>query len=380
MSNEQIHHYQSFPICDTHFHLTYQDSLEKTIKIYKDIMKHFHYERIVLLAMNHSTKGDDPANNSKVLYCKSVINEEAEHKVYAFGSLFHYYDGRDTAEGYLRQIREMHVMGFDGVKLLDGKPQNRKRLSKRLDDSIFDGFYSYAELHGIPVKMHLGDPPSFWDADNPARYVYDHSFPALEELRGEVEGILTKFPRLHLHLAHFYFWGDDLEASVQFFEKWPNVAFDLTPGGEMFVGFSKRIDEWREFFRKYADRIYFGTDTYNMFYSDKLEDYEEGLGVGFRNNQCRRMLEWSEAFEDPYFGRLVPLHLDKSILQKIYHDNCVRLLGEPRAIKGSLAAAYASEVLTKFEHKFVHTASEERDVGEMENLRKVYDYFGKLIF
>lgn len=378
MTNEQIHHYQSFPICDTHFHLTYQDSLEKTIKIYKDIMEHFHYERIVLLAMHHSTKGDDPANNAKVLYCKSVINEETEHKVYAFGSLFHYYDGCDTAEGYLRQIQLMDAMGFDGVKLLDGKPQNRKRLGKRLDDSIFDGFYGYAEEHSIPVKIHLGDPPSFWDKNNPARYTYDDSFPSLEELRGEVEGILTKFPRLQLHLAHFYFLGDDLEASIQFFEKWKNVAFDLTPGGEMFVGFSKRIEAWRQFFREYADRIYFGTDTYNMFYSDKLEDYEEGVGVGFRNNQCRRVLEGTEAFEDPYFGRLKPLNLDKDTLQKIYHDNCVKLLGEPHPVSRTLAAAYASEVLTKFEHKFARTASEKRDAEEMENLRKVYDYFRKL--
>ena len=115
-----------------------------------------------------------------------------------------------------------------------------------------------------------------------------------------------------------------------------------------------------------------------MFYSDNPEDYEEGLGVGFRNNQCRRMLEWSDAFEDPYFGRLVPLNLGKDTLQKIYHDNCVRLLGEPHAISNKLAAGYASEVLTGFEHHFVHTTTEKRDAEEMENLRKVYNYFRKL--
>lgn len=50
-TNEQINNYKPFAICDTHLHLVYQDSLERTIQIYKNIMEHFHYERIVLQAM-----------------------------------------------------------------------------------------------------------------------------------------------------------------------------------------------------------------------------------------------------------------------------------------------------------------------------------------
>ena len=382
MTNEELHNYQSFPLCDTHMHLVYQDSLEKTIKIYTDIMDHFHYERIVLLAMHHSLKGDDPANNAKVLYCKSVMNAaNPDRKVYAYGGIFHYYDGRDTAEGYLRQIQLMDALGFDGIKLLDGKPQNRKKLGRRLDDKIFDGFYGYAQEHGLPITLHLGDPAPFWDVKKIPQWAlekgdfYDESYPTLEQLRGEVEGILTKFPKLRLNLAHFYFLGDDIEACIRFFETWENVFFDICPGGEMFVGFSERVDDWRQFFQKYADRIYFGTDTYNMFYSDNLEDYENGYGVGLRNNQCRLMLEKSEPFVDQYLGRLVPLNLDHDTLQKIYHDNCVRRLGEPREVAGELAAAYASGVLEKFEHGFVATASEERDRVEMENLRKIYSYY-----
>ena len=382
MTNEQIHNYRSFPICDTHVHLVYQESLEKTIQIYRDIMNHFNYERIVLLAMHNSMKGSDPANNAKVLYCKSIMNAEMTgRKIYGFGSLFHYFDGRDTAEGYLRQIMLMDKLGFDGIKMLEGKPQLRKKLARRLDDPIFDGMYEYAEKHRLPIKMHLGDPASFWKSSEKSGTAqtrangYDESYPTLEQLRDEIDGILQKFPDLHLHLAHFYFMGHELERAATFFNTWKNVAFDLTPGGEMFVGFTRRPEEWRAFFKTYADRIYYGTDTYNMFYSEVPEDYENGYGVGYRNNQCRMMLEKNDAFEDQYFGRLMPLHLDDEILRKIYHDNCAGLLGEPRVVSNELAMAYAAFVLEKFEHKTVCTELEARDEEEIVHLRKIYDYY-----
>ena len=44
-------------------------------------------------------------------------------------------------------------------------------------------------------------------------------------------------------------------------EKYPNVCFDLTPGWEMYLGFSRDIDAWRDFFICHSDRILFGTDS-----------------------------------------------------------------------------------------------------------------------
>ncbi len=375
MTNRELNHYQNYVLCDTHVHLFDQDSLEKTIQVYKDVMEHFEYERIILLGIHHSMEGDDPANNAKVLYCKDVLNEEStKRKVYAFGSILHYFDERDTAEGYLRQIEELDAMGFDGIKLLDGKPELRKKIGRPLDDAMYDLFYAYAQEKGIPIKMHLGDPESWWNPIYRANY-YDETYISLEGLRKEVDGILTKFPKLKLHLAHFYFLGNRPEESIAFLEKWSNVAFDLTPGGEMFVGFSERPEEWRAFFTKYAERIYYGTDTYNMFYSDHKEDYEDGYGVGFRNNQVRRMLEWEEPFEDKYYGRLVPLHLDGESLQKIYHDNCVKLLGEPKPVNNGVAATYAHRMADFMERAVLGTASKELDAKELHNLHQVYAHF-----
>lgn len=380
MDNVHLHHYHPIPICDTHIHLVHQDSLEKTVKIYQNIMDYFCYERIVLLAMPHQSKGDDPANNAKVLYCKSIMNETSfNHKVYAYGAPFHYFDNRDTADGYLRQIRLMDALGFDGIKLLEGKPTHRKKLGRRLDDPIFDLFYEYAQDKQIPIKLHLGDPSSFWNLSAISPFAleqgwfYDESFPSLDDLRQEVEGILYKFPLLRLELAHFYFLSDNLKACEKFFDNWEHVSFDICPGLELFSDFSDHSNEWRCFFQTHADRISFGTDTYNLFYSDNLADYEEATGLS--PNLCRYMLEKSEPFNAPILGRLTPLNLDGNTLHKIYHDNCINTLGEPRKISKQLASSYVSDVLTKLEHCFVHTKSAEQDLIEIENLKQIYNYF-----
>jgi len=374
---EQKYNFKHFGVIDTHFNLVYDKPIEETVKIFEDIIEYFGLEGIVLQAVHH-LEGGDPANNAKALYCKSIMNETYEdRKVYAYGNLYHYFDGRDTAEGYLHQIQLMDRLGFDGIKILDGKPGHRKKLGRPLDDPIFDGFYNYAEKKKIPIKMHVGDPSAHWDITKISEYALkmgwfcDESFPTLQQLRDEVDGILSKFPKLHLDLAHFYFFENDLEACEALLESWENVSFDLCPGN-WFLWAAKQPDKWRKFFQKYANRLYFGTDTYNFPYKKDKQDYEKNC---YRIWLTRNLLEGTEAFKDANYGELKPLNLEDSTLQKIYHNNCVELMGEPKTINRSLAAFYTADVLTKMEHGFVATNSEERDIHEKDNLRKVYQYF-----
>ncbi len=379
MTNEEFNGYRHYPVCDHHLHLLYDVPLDRSVKTFENIIRYFGYERITLQALTNSTKVDDPSDNAKAFYIKDVINAHGTGKVAVFANLFHYYDGRDTADGYLRQARLLYAIGCDGFKNLDGKPSRRKKLGRRLDDPIFDPFYSFLEEKDLPMTMHLGDPPSFWDISKISAYALkvgwycDETFPRLEEMRAEVEGILQKHPKLRLTLAHFFFLADNLEECVRLYEAYPNLSFDLTPGGEMFKNFQNRLPEWRAFFKKYSARIYLGTDTYNNYYSEKPEDYE--ANVGHRLNLVRRMLETDAAFEDSSYGILQPLALDGEVLQNIYHDNYVRLVGEPRPVQAPLAAAYASGLMTSFEHGHVTTGDAERDGREMESLGILYRRF-----
>lgn len=385
MTNEQIHGWKHFPLCDSHIHIEFDHPVDESAEILRRIMAQLGYEKIAIMGLPISTRCDDPANNMKALYIKSVMNKgERSDRCYAFAGPVHFYDGADTKDGYLRQAKRFYAMGFDGFKLLDGKPSLRKRLNRRLDDAVFDGFYGYCEENGIPVTIHLGDPAYFWDITKCSEYVIkagwycDETYPTLDDLRGEIEGILAKFPLLRLNLAHFYFLADDIDACASFFERHPNVSFDLTPGGEMFRGFQSDVSAWREYFIRYAGRIHYGTDTYNYDLRAKPEDYEGSCT--HRPNLVRRMLETSEPFEDPSYGTLVPLDLPDDVLMKIYAGNFDRRLGQPRTVDAALAASESGHLLTMMEHGFITSRDPARDVHETDNLRTVCAYFSETAF
>jgi len=384
MTNQEKLNYKPFPLCDGHIHITMPHSVDTTVKIMQDTMEYFNYERMAMLGLQQDSKTTgDPGNNLKALYCKSVMNKANPMKrVYAFSGIYHLYDERDTSEGYLNQIKKIYDMGFDGLKILDGKPKMRKKLNRRLDDPIFEKMYAFAEEKNMPVTMHLGDPPEYWDINKISEYALkvgwfcDETYPTLDEMRGEVYSLLEKYPKLRLTLAHFFFLSQDLEECVRLFETYPNMSFDLTPGGEMFVGFSQRPDEWREFFIKYSDRIYLGTDTYNYNYHENLEDYGNNTEM-VRLNLVRRCLETSEPFEHPNKGRLVPLALDDRTLMAIYHDNFIARLGEPKKVNFEAAAANVSEMRELLTSKAMCHDTDERNDMELKNFDIMLDYFTK---
>ncbi len=75
--------------------------------------------------------------------------------------------------------------------------------------------------------------------------------------------MLDKHPRLNATLAHFFFLSEYRDRVEEILEKYPNVKFDLTPGWEMYIAFSKDTEGWHDFFEKYSERILFGTDSGN---------------------------------------------------------------------------------------------------------------------
>ena len=109
-------------------------------------------------------------------------------------------------------------------------------------------------------------------------------------------------------------------------DKWENVTFDLTPGTEMFFNFNDKADEWKKFFLKYSDRILYGSDIYNWHREGKTIEEKYSHAV----NLVRSFLEYKEPFHDKWTNRDFehPFGFSDDILDKIYHDNMVRLFGE----------------------------------------------------
>ena len=332
MKNYEINNYRKNPICDVHIHLHLKYSLDETVDIYKNIMEHFNYEKIALQA----SPMHDITDSYKALYYKTRINN-----AYAGAAHIHNFDERDTAVYYLERAKALYNMGCDGFKMLEGKPYYRKRLNKPLDHSSFDKFYEFAEEKGLPILMHFGDPREFWDIERIPEWalqrgwLYDDSFVPFEKEQKEVEGILNKFPKLKLILAHFFFVSDDIEYAYNFMEKYENVCFDLTPGAEMFDNFNEKPEEWRKFFIKYQDRILYGTDIYNWRLGDSTVEGRYSHAV----NLVRSFLECKETFNSKWRKKDFenPFGFEDEILDKIYHDNFIRLYGhKPRELDREL--------------------------------------------
>ena len=361
MKSFELHGYRPRPVCDMHVHPHVEAPLDESEAVFRSVMEYFRDERIVLEALPCY----DTINNFKALYFKSRIGG-----VYADLGLIHHYDERDTADYYLDQVKAFYAMGCDGIKMLDGKPDCRKQLGRPLNDPVFDPFYAFCEEKGLPIVLHYGDPRDFWDPERIPQWalkrgwLYDSSFVSFEEGQNEVLGILEKFPRLKLILAHFFFVSDDYDTACRIMETWQNVCFDLTPGTEMYVNFNADAQKWRDFFVRYADRILYGTDTYNWRQLDKPIE----AGYSHAVNLVRSFLERTEPFTDKWTGREFthPFGLDDATLDKIYTGNFVRMFGEkPRALNGERICAEGE----KFPKKYP------LDDRQAETLRQIIAHF-----
>ena len=165
------------------------------------------------------------------------------------------------------QYKELMEIGFDGIKMLEGKPSEHKRIGKNLNCKALNALYREIEKDGTHLLMHSNDPDEFWDKDRAPEWavvrgwVYlDGTYASYDEIKRQTIKILENYPNIKMTLAHFFFLSKNPEALEELFEKYPNLCLDLTPGGEMYVSFYNNYDYYKEFFNKYSNRLIFGTD------------------------------------------------------------------------------------------------------------------------
>ncbi|MBQ8370677.1 MAG: amidohydrolase family protein [Clostridia bacterium] len=166
------------------------------------------------------------------------------------------------------QYRELMEIGFDGIKMLETKPSEIRRLGRSVADPLFEPWFDAIERDGTHMVWHVADPAHFWIREYVSQefvdrgwFYGDGTFPSKEEIYGQVFAVLERHPMLKVTFAHFFFMGDEPQRLEDVFRQYPNVNVDLTPGWEMYAAFARDPEFWRAFFVKYADRIGFGTDS-----------------------------------------------------------------------------------------------------------------------
>jgi len=341
-------HFADVPIVDGHIHFPHPDLMDSLVAV----MERTHVARANLVAVpDLQTVNQNPA----------LIHFKAHHpqRVYISGALDYtqmWADPAHAPQALASQVATLKAIGFDGLKLVEGKPAVRKLVGLRFDGPEYAGMWAALQEQGFPVVFHVADPEEFWDAEHCPDWARtrgwfygDGAYILKEDLYAEVERVLERRPSLRVIFAHFYFLSADLVRAGDFLDAHPNVCLDLTPGVEMYINFAHNLEATRAFFVKYQERLVYGTDVgAGSVQRDPSQglDWTDSLG---RSWVVRNFLETGEPFTAPEgMGHWLGMDasgfhgvaLPPDVLHKIYHANFERLFGPaPAQLKRDAALA-----------------------------------------
>jgi predicted TIM-barrel fold metal-dependent hydrolase len=326
--------FYKYPASDVHIHANTLELADMAL----DMVKKQGYDNFVMQSHN----GGFPeymGNNLLMAYIKLASGG----KGYAFAA-FHYPEGGPpTARDLLNQAGLYYELGFDGIKMMDGKPNIRKRIGLPLNDPIYDPMLSFLESVNMPLLYHVNDPDEFWDWDRMPewakkagkKYFYGGGdYPSKRQIEDEAVDMLKKHRKLSVIFAHFFFTSGALDRARDYFETFPYLSYDITPGWEMYANFSQNYDECRQFFCDYSHRILFGSDTVSAGWQNTLGD-------------MRRFLETGDKFDHgPYPCR--GFALEGAVLRNIYQLNFRRYLKtDPRKMNLPGLRAYGASLVPR---------------------------------
>jgi predicted TIM-barrel fold metal-dependent hydrolase len=325
-------HLSNLPIVDSHVHFIHPECTDEMLSLFDTIG--YRAANLVCLPNLDGSSQNDIAMAFKRQYPDKIFVSGAVE----YSLLLH--DPERFAEDLSRQVHTLIDQGYDGMKMIEGKPNVRKLVKLRLDDPAYDGLWRTLEQEQFPLVLHIADPDFFWDAENCPDWAkendWDYSdgtYPSLSQLHDEVDHILARFPKLPLTLAHFKFMSTDLPAAADFLAKHPSVSFDLAPHIDMYTDFSENHEAAREFFITHSDRILYGTDLDTRVLKRGPEGRDFMLSLAWL---IRNFLETEGTFTHRNGKTYLGLHLPQDVLHKIYYQNFERIYSKiPAATGGS---------------------------------------------
>ena len=324
------------PLADCHAHLR---SVAEA-KEFPQLMNHINAQHVGLVCQSDpcTTNTNPPA---------FVLKAQCPERFLLLAGLDHSAElyGFEETPSLEWQIHALREIGMDGIKILASKPSLRKRLGQPLDGPYFSDFFAACENYDIPILWHVADPDEFWDPKNLPEWAkernwgYDETYPAKKESYQEVEKVLLRYPSLRIVFPHFCFLSSDLERTEKLLCDFPNVNLDLAPGIELYYNLSRNWEKTTEFFRRYSDRILFGTDIWSGL-SPAQAQARAGVVFRFLTEKTifRIPKESDYLLGNPEAGPVHGLSLPAEVQRKILMENFQRIFGS-KPIKLDVSAA-----------------------------------------
>ena len=313
-------------------------------------------------------------------------------RVYVFGELdiSSLFMAPDIAgEAFAHYVDVLRGLGADGVKMIEGKAEMRKRLPiPDFDDPVYAPYWEKMADLGMPLIFHVNDPEEFWDADKVPDWARemgwfygDGSYIDNEDQYRQVLAVLDRHPSLKVAFAHFFFLSAQLDRLADYLDRYPNMHVDLTPGIEMYFNFAREPEKTREFFIKYQDRIIYGTD---IGARALLRDREAGIEAEeslARIEVVRGFLENDGPFNLTHAGFLFGgreaefygINLPEDVLDKIYYQNFERFAGAaPKPLNKEAILEEAQRLETMIN---AMAAVQPGLSGDTSSVNRVQEYF-----
>ncbi len=322
MLNTAVHEVRTprFPAIDCHNHL---DSLEPDEVL--AIMDECGIEHVVNITMK---LGDEAL---------SVMRKYADASPRRFSTIgWMDWTGLDQpgfvqkSVDYLERLVERGAVGFKIWKDLGLTLRDARSELVRVDDERLDPVYDKARELDIPVMFHTADPAAFFEpldrfneryeelAAHPDWSFYGAEF-SKRQLLEQRNCVFARHPQTRFIGAHVGESPEDLGFVAAMLERFPNVMVDMS---SRVAELGRQPYSAREFFLKFADRIFFGTDLlpditmYRLHYrffetADEYFDYP---------SHASRQGRWM------VYGIFLP----DDVLRKVYRENSLRVLSRIR--------------------------------------------------
>jgi predicted TIM-barrel fold metal-dependent hydrolase len=239
----------------------------------------------------------------------------------------------------IEQAKNDGARGLKILKTLGLYARDTQGKLIKVDDPRFDPMWDACGNLGLPVAIHVSDPVAFFAPINrlnerfeelnnhPDWSFYGKDFPSNEELLAARDRVFAKHPKTTFVVLHVGNFAENLAHVSRMLDRFPNTLVEL---GARIGELGRQPRTARRFFEKYQDRILFGTDaTPNGFEFPQQLFGDELYKIYYR------FLETEDEYFDyapapvPPQGRwrIYGLGLPETILDKVYRQNAVRLLG-----------------------------------------------------
>lgn len=309
-----------FPVIDAHSHLTRSKDSAKVL----EAMDHFNIKLIVDL---------DGFWDDRLDFQLETYVNRYPGRFSIFGRVnvedIDSFDFNAKTRKYIEECVKKGITGIKFSKSLGVNITDKNGDYLKPDDDRLRVVWETAAEYGLPITIHVGDPPSFFDkvidgtheryeelAEHPHWSYGERPCPRFPELMEAQENLLSRNKDTQFIVAHIGSHAEKLAEVSRMLDAYPN----------MFVDTAERISELgrqpytsRDFILKYQDRIIYGTD---------LLPNATNVSANYRFFETKDEYFPYNSLDEHNQGRwnIYGVYLPDEVLKKIYYQNALRII------------------------------------------------------